>query len=199
MYKLPEALEKLVNSLSKLPGIGPKTAQRLAFHIIKYAKKDSAELSESIKVATKNIKYCRKCGNFTDKDLCNLCSSDVRDNTIICVVENPHDIIAVESSGEYNGSYHVLMGALSPLDGISPEDLRINELINRIKDSDINEVILATDPNVEGEATAIYIHEMIKGLDVKVTRLAQGLPMGGNLEYADGVTLGRALSGRREF
>ncbi|MFC2061033.1 recombination mediator RecR [Elusimicrobiota bacterium] len=199
MYQLPEIVERLINSLSRLPGIGPRSAQRLAFHIIKSPRQEAVDISESIIQAIDNMHPCKICGNLTDKENCSICESDKRDNTIVCVVENPQDIIAVESSGEYNGLYHVLMGALSPLDGIDPEDLRINELINRVKDGSIKEIILATDPNVEGEATATYIKELLKDNPVEVTRLAYGIPMGGNLEYADGVTLGKAIEGRRKF
>ena len=199
MYRLPDSVEKLVNALSRLPGIGPKSAQRLAFHILKSPKEDALELSESLKEARENIRHCVQCGNFTDQDICSICSSVKRDNSVVCVVENPQDIMAVESSGEYNGLYHVLMGALSPLDGIGPEDLTIDRLASRIKESGVQEVILATDPNVEGEATAQYVKEILAVFPVKVTRLAHGIPIGGNLEYADGVTLGRAIEGRREF
>ena len=199
MYRLPDSVEKLVNALSRLPGIGPKSAQRLAFHILKSPKEDALELSESLKEARENIRHCVQCGNFTDQDICSICSSVKRDNSVVCVVENPQDIMAVESSGEYNGLYHGLMGALSPLDGIGPEDLTIDRLASRIKESGVQEVILATDPNVEGEATAQYVKEILAVFPVKVTRLAHGIPIGGNLEYADGVTLGRAIEGRREF
>lgn len=200
MYQLPEILERLVNSFSRLPGIGPKTAQRLSFHIIKSPKQEADELAEAILQARGTMHPCIVCGNLTDEDVCNICSSNNRDHALICVVENPQDIIAIESSGEYYGLYHVLMGALSPLDGIGPDDLRIKELIVRVKKGDIKEVILATDPNVEGEVTATYVkEELLKNSQVKVTCLAHGIPMGGNLEYADGVTLGKALEGRREF
>lgn len=199
MYRLPDSVEKLVNALSRLPGIGPKTAQRLAFYIIKSPKDEAFELSHAIQDAREAIHYCKTCGNFTDKEVCSICSSHVRDHTIICVVENPQDITAIESWGEYNGLYHVLMGSLSPLDGIGPEDLNISKLVERLKNSSAKEVILATDPNVEGEATAAYIKEILKDSHVKITMLAHGIPVGGNLEYADGVTLGKAMEGRREF
>ena len=201
MYRFPEAVERLVNAFSRLPGIGPRTAERLSYYILKSPDEEAARLVESIKTAKEKIVHCSHCGNFTDRDVCNICSSQKRDHSIICVVENPQDIIAIESSEEYNGLYHVLMGALSPLDGVGPEDLRIRELMERVKGADINEVILATDPNVEGEATASYLKGLLKELNcaVKVTHLAYGIPMGGNLEYADGVTLGRAIEGRIEF
>ncbi len=199
MYRLPDSVEKLVNALSRLPGIGPKTAQRLAFYIIKSPEDEAFELSRFIQDARESIHYCKTCGNFTDKEVCSICSSHVRDHTTICVVENPQDITAIESWGEYNGLYHVLMGSLSPLDGIGPEDLNISKLVERLKNSSAKEVILATDPNVEGEATAAYIKEILKDSPVKITMLAHGIPVGGNLEYADGVTLGKAMEGRREF
>jgi recombination protein RecR len=199
MFKLPDSVEKLANAFSRLPGIGPKSAQRLAFHIIKTPKEEVKDFAEAILEAKEKIRHCNICGNITDKETCSICTSDNRDRTIICVVENPQDIIAIESAGVHNGLYHVLMGALSPLDGIGPEDIKIQELINRVKDSEVKEIILATDPNVEGEATAAYIKDVLSEFPVKVTRLAHGIPMGGNLEYADGVTLGKALEGRREF
>jgi recombination protein RecR len=179
--------------------IGPKTAQRLAFHIIKTPKNEVFELSEALSTAKEKISHCKICSNLTDKEVCSICTSTRRDNTTICVVENPQDIIAIESAGVHNGLYHVLMGSLSPLDGIGPEELKMQELVNRVKESNIKEIIIATDPNVEGEATAAYIKEILKDLSVKITRLAHGIPMGGNLEYADGVTLGKAIEGRREF
>ncbi|MDA3792689.1 MAG: recombination mediator RecR [Elusimicrobia bacterium] len=199
MYNLPESVENLINALSMLPGIGPKTAQRLAFYILKSPVDEANFLSDSVISARESIRPCVICGNFTDKEECNICRSQERDREIICVVENPQDILAIESSGEYNGLFHVLMGALSPLDGINPEDLRIDELVGRVKKEEIKEVIIATDPNVEGEATAAYIKEILNKYPVKITHLAYGIPMGGNLEYADGVTLGKALEGRREF
>jgi recombination protein RecR len=199
MYRFPDSVEKLVNALSRLPGIGPKTAQRLAFFILKSPKEEAIELSDAVKDARDLIRHCKECGNFTDNDICSICASDKRDSSTVCVVENPQDIIAVESSGEFRGLYHVLMGALSPLDGIGPEDLTIDKLVTRAKESGIKEIILATDPNVEGEATAQYVKEVLSEFPVKVTRLAHGIPIGGNLEYADGVTLGRAIEGRREF
>jgi recombination protein RecR len=199
MYNLPDSVEKLINSLSMLPGIGPKSAQRLAFYILKSPMEEASRLSESVISAREAVRPCVICGNFTDREECAICRSHDRDRSVVCVVENPQDILAVESSGEYNGLFHVLMGALSPLDGINPEDLRIDELVSRVKKGDIKEVIIATDPNVEGEATAAYIKEVLNEFPVKVTHLAYGIPMGGNLEYADGVTLGKALQGRREF
>ncbi|MFW6134610.1 MAG: recombination mediator RecR [Elusimicrobiota bacterium] len=199
MYRLPEVFERLINALSRLPGIGQKTAQRLAFHIMKSPKDEIHELSDALKQAKDSLKYCKECGNLTDREICSICTSDRRDSSIICVVENPQDIISIESSEEYKGLYHVLMGSLSPLDGIGPEDLRMDELVERVKKSQVKEVIIATDPNVEGEATASYIKEILEEYPVKVSQLAFGIPMGGNLEYADGITLGKAIQGRREF
>ncbi len=199
MYKLPEKLGKLVNSLSKLPSIGPKSAQRLAFYIVKSSGDEALDIAESIREAVENIRHCDICANITDRDKCDICSSEKRDKRTICVVENPQDVISIESSENYNGMYHVLLGSLSPLDGIEPEDLRIKQLTERVGSEDVEEVILALDPNVEGEATAAYIREELKDMQVKVTQLAYGIPMGGNLEYADGVTLGKALEGRKEL
>ncbi len=199
MYNLPESIENLINSLSMLPGIGPKTAQRLAFYILKSPVEEANLLAESVLDARDSVHPCIICGNFTDKEKCNICRSHNRDRSVICVVENPQDILAIESSGEYNGLFHVLMGALSPLDGINPKDLRIEELVDRVEKGNIKEIIIATDPNVEGEATATYIKKVLNSFPVKLSHLAYGIPMGGNLEYADGVTLGKALQGRREF
>jgi recombination protein RecR len=199
IYRIPEPVERLANEFSRLPGIGPKSALRIALYIVKSEKNDASELASSIVKAKELIRHCSICGNLTEKDICTICSSSDRDRSVICVVENPQDVIAVESSGEFNGLYHVLMGSLSPLDGIGPGDLTIEKLIKRVKEDDVKEVILATDPNVEGEVTATYIKDLLKGISLKVTCLARGIPIGGNLEYADGVTLGRAIEGRREF
>jgi len=199
MSRLPESLNKLINALSRLPGIGSRTAQRLAFHIIKSPPEEACELAESLTEAVEKVVPCSICGNFTDKQVCLICESARRDASTVCVVENPQDVLAIEQSGRYSGLYHVLMGALSPLDGIGPGDLKINELAERVQKGGINEVIIATDPNVEGEATAEYIKEILQDCNIKITRLAYGIPIGGNLEYADGPTLGRALEGRRSF
>ena len=199
MKHLPSSLNKLINCLSRLPGIGERSAQRLAFHILKSSSEEAEELSEALIKARREISNCSICGNFSDKKVCRICSSENRINSIICVVENPQDVIAIESSDSYKGLYHVLMGALSPLDGISPEDLKMQELKERVKKGNIEEIILATDPNVEGEATAQYIKEILEDFNLKITRLAHGIPIGGNLEYADGLTLGRAIDGRRSF
>ncbi|MBN2407879.1 MAG: recombination protein RecR [Elusimicrobia bacterium] len=199
MRKIPDILEKLVNSLSRLPGIGPRTAQRLAFYIVQSPGSEAAELSSAITEAKKKVHNCSECGGLTDKDPCDICRSDRRDHSVICVVEHTQDILALEASGEFSGLYHVLMGSLSPLDGIGPENLNIDRLDQRVKKGGVSELILATDPNVEGEATAAYIKEKFKKYNIKITRLAHGIPMGSNLEYADGVTLGKAIEGRREF
>ncbi|WP_422447044.1 recombination mediator RecR [Thermoanaerobacterium sp. DL9XJH110] len=192
-----EPLGRLIEELSRLPGIGPKTAQRLAFHILKMPGERVAELAEAIKNAKESITYCSVCGNFTDKDPCGICRAPYRDKTTIMVVEDPKDVIAMEKTRDYKGLYHVLHGAISPLEGIGPDDIKIKELLARIP-SGVSEVILATNPDVEGEATAMYIAKLLKPLGVKVTRIAHGIPMGGDLEYADEVTLSKALEGRRE-
>jgi recombination protein RecR len=193
------SLLKLVNELEKMPGIGPKTAQRLAFYILKSEKNEVTNLTRAIEEAKEKIKYCSVCFNMTEIDPCAICASNKRDRTIICVVEEPMDIVALDKSGTYHGLFHVLMGSISPLDGIGPEDLKIRELLARIKGEKTGEIIVATNPDVEGEATAIYLSKLIKPLGVKVSRLAQGVPMGASLEYADEVTLAKALEGRREI
>jgi len=194
-----KSLERLISALHRLPGIGPKSAQRLAFHILKSSKAEANELAQAILGAKENMKSCSVCGNITDSDPCAICDDSTRDRSTICVVEQPQDIFVFEKMGEYKGTYHVLMGALSPLDGVGPDDLKIKELVARIQKGKIAELIIATNPNAEGEATAAYLSKLIKPLGVKVTRLAQGMPMGGDLEYADEVTLAKALEGRREL
>ncbi|MDI6601857.1 recombination mediator RecR [Calorimonas adulescens] len=191
-------MARLIEELSKLPGIGPKTAQRLAFYIIDMKDEDVESLSNAIKEAKWKIHYCPICFNITERDLCEICSDTSRDRSAICVVEDPRDVVAMEKTREYRGLYHVLHGTISPLDGVGPEDIRIKELLSRINE-DIKEVILAVNPDVEGEATTMYIAKLLKPLGVKVTRIAHGIPMGGELEYADEVTLGSALNGRREI
>lgn len=191
-------LERLIEELSRLPGIGPKTAQRLAFYILKMPEDRVASLSEAIMQAKESIKYCSICGNFTDVNPCSICSADYRDKHVIMVVEEPKDIVAIEKTRDYKGLYHVLHGAISPLEGIGPDDIKIKELLARIT-PEVKEIILATNPNVEGEATAMYLAKLLKPLGVKVTRIAHGIPMGGDLEYADEVTLTKALEGRREI
>lgn len=193
-----EPLGHLIDELSRLPGIGPKTAQRLAFYILKMPKDRVANLSEAITRARESIIYCSVCGNFTDTDPCGICRASYRDRTTIMVVEDPRDVVALEKTRDYKGLYHVLHGAISPLEGIGPDDIKIKELLSRIN-SGVKEIILATNPDVEGEATAMYIARLLKPMGVKVTRIAHGIPVGGDLEYADEVTLTRALEGRREI
>ena len=194
----PGSLERLVAEFGKLPGIGRKSAQRLAFHLLKEGRERAEALSQAILALKDKVGYCSTCFNVTETDPCPVCSSARRDRTKICVVEEPRDVFALEKTGEYNGLYHVLGGALSPLDGIGPDDLRIKELLHRLN-SEVNEVILANNPSTEGEATSIYLSGLIRQLGIKVSRIAWGLPMGGDLELADQVTLARALSGRREM
>ncbi len=192
-------LNKLINELSKLPGIGGKTAQRLAFHILSMEDKDALELAESIRNAKTSMTYCSVCGNLTDTDPCSICSDESRDRSVICVVESPRDVVAMEKIREYKGYYHVLHGAISPMDGIGPDDINLKSLIMRLQKEDTNELIIATNPTIEGEATAMYIARLIKPSGIKVTRIAHGIPVGGDLEYADEVTLLKAMEGRREL
>lgn len=191
-------LADLIGELSKLPGIGNRTAQRLAFHLLEADYTEAKALANAIMEAKEKITYCSICSNLTEADPCYLCDDPQRDQTMICVVESPRDIIAMEKTGEFRGLYHVLHGAISPMDGVGPDDIRIKELLPRIQ-AGVQEVIIATDPNVEGEATAMYISRLLKPFGVKCTRLAAGLPVGGDLEYADEVTLSKALEGRREI
>jgi recombination protein RecR len=183
----------------KLPGIGPKTAGRLAFFVLNMPENDVLDLAKALMNAKRNLLYCSNCQNITDVDPCYICSDKSRDLSIICIVQEPKDLIAMEKTREFHGKYHVLHGAISPMDGIGPEDIRLPELLNRLKDEQVKEVILATNPNIEGEATAMYISRLIKPFGIKVTRIAHGLPVGGDLEYADEVTLTKALEGRREL
>jgi recombination protein RecR len=192
-------ITKLIESLGKLPGIGHKSAQRLAFYIINLPEENVLELARILVDAKRKIKYCSSCCNLTDEDPCNVCSSGKRDNSLIMVVEDPRDMAAYERTNEFKGLYHVLHGAISPMNGVSPNDLKIRELLNRLREDKIEEIIVATNPNVEGEATAMYINKLIKPLGVKVSRIAHGVPVGGDLEYVDQVTLSRALEGRREM
>ncbi len=193
---LSPAVENLVTQLTKLPGIGRRTAQRLAFHLLSARAEDALELARSIEDVKARVRFCRECGNLTEEELCAVCVDTRRDRTVICVVEQPVDVISLERTGEYRGLYHVLGGALSPLDGVEPSDLRLDELFGRVERDGVTEVVLATNPTMTGEATAAYIADRLRG-KVQVTRLASGLPVGGDLEYADEVTLGRALAGRR--
>lgn len=191
------AVQDLIDELGRLPGIGPKSAQRIAFHILSADSADVDRLAGVLRRVKAEVKFCRICGNVSEGDECRICRDPRRDASIICVVEEPKDVIAVERTREYRGRYHVLGGAISPIDGIGPDDLRVCELLMRLSDGVVTELILATDPNLEGEATATYLARLIKPMGVTVSRLASGLPVGGDLEYADEVTLGRAFSGRR--
>jgi recombination protein RecR len=195
----PEPVARLIDALQRLPGIGPKTAQRLTFFLLKRPAEEVRELSEALIAVKERIVYCQTCFNVTDEDPCRVCADPSRDGRLICVVEEPNDLLAMERTGEYRGRYHVLLGALSPLDGIGPEDLKIRELLGRLDAGGTSEVILATNPNVEGEATALYLAKLLRPLGVRITRIARGLPVGGDLEYADQVTLSKALEGRREI
>ena len=192
-------VERLITELSKLPSIGPKSAQRIAFHVIRGRKDDAFGLAEALREVKERIKPCRRCFNLTEEEECDICRDARRDGAVICAVEDPYDIGSIERTGEYRGLYHVLGGALSPLDGIEPEDLHIAELVERVKREGTKEVVIATNPNTTGEATAMFISQEVKDLPVRVTALASGLPVGGDLEYADEVTLGRAFAGRREI
>jgi recombination protein RecR len=193
-----QPVQELIDELGRLPGVGPKSAQRIAFHLLKVEKADALRLAHAITEAKDRVTFCDRCFNIAEGGACGLCTDDRRDPTILCVVEEPRDIVAVEKTQEFNGRYHVLQGAISPIEGIGPEQLRIRELLARIEREGVEEVILCTNPNLEGEATAMYLGRLLKDLQVKVTRIASGLPVGGDLEYADELTLGRALEGRRE-
>jgi recombination protein RecR len=195
----PEPFARLIEALQRLPGIGPKTAQRLTFFLLKRPLDEVRELSEALIAVKERIGHCRICFNVTDEDPCHICADPARDPRVLCVVEEPNDLLAMERTGEFRGRYHVLLGALSPLDGIGPEDIKVRELLARVEGSETTEVILATNPNVEGEATALYLSKLLRPLVVRVTRIARGLPVGGDLEYADQVTLSKALEGRREI
>jgi recombination protein RecR len=192
-------IQDLIDELSRLPGIGPKSAQRLAFYMVKAPAEDARRLSEAIVAAKEKVRFCRECYSVAEGDLCRVCRDPGRDPTMICVVEEPKDQAAVEKAGVIKGRYHVLGGAISPLEGIGPDDLRVQELLDRVARDGVTEVILATNPNLEGNATAMYVAALLKPVGVRVTRLASGLPVGGDLEYADEVTLGQALEGRREM
>jgi recombination protein RecR len=190
-------VQTLIEEFKKLPGIGFKSAQRLAFHIIRTSRNDAERLAHAILQLKESIRYCSICNNITDIDPCRYCSDPSRDRSIICVVEEPHNLISIEKTREFHGLYHVLLGVLSPLQGIGPEQLRIQGLLERIKDGGVSEIIIATNPSVEGEATALYLSKLIKPSDIKVTRIAMGVPVGGDLDYADEVTVSKALEGRR--
>jgi recombination protein RecR len=195
VYTVP--VQTLIDELGRLPGVGPKSAQRIAFHLLKVPVDDANRLAFAITDAKQRVRFCERCFNVADDVLCPICASDGRDATVVCVVEEPRDIVALERTGEFRGRYHVLQGAISPLEGVGPEQLKIRELLARLEPEGITEVILCTNPNTEGEVTAMYLARMLKPLGLTVTRIASGLPVGGDLEYADELTLGRALEGRR--
>lgn len=194
-----QSLQALIDELNRLPGIGPKSAQRIAFHLLKIPAEDAKRLAAVIVEAKDRVHWCRVCFNVCDGDLCQFCNDDSRDPTQVCIVEEARDIVAIERSGVFKGRYHVLQGAISPIEGIGPEHLRVRELVQRLDDHSVTELILATNPNVEGDATASYLARLLKPIGVRVTRLASGLPQGGDLEFADEVTLGHAMEGRREL
>jgi recombination protein RecR len=191
-------LARLIDEFHKLPGIGPKSAQRLAYYLLRMPPAEAQALASAILEVKERVTLCSICQNVTEVDPCRVCSDDRRDHSVICVVEEPLDILALERSGSYRGLYHVLHGAISPMDGIGPEDLKVNELLQRLRGDNVSEIILATNPNLEGEATSMYLTRLLKPIVVRITRLARGLPVGGDLEYADDVTLARALEGRQE-
>ena len=193
------SIEKLIESFEKLPSIGHKTAQRLAFYMLDLSKEEIKEFTDSIINAKNNLKFCSKCFNISDTDPCNICSNPKRDESVICVVEEVRDVLAMERTHEYNGVYHVLHGSISPMNGVGPDNIKIKELLTRLMDGKVKEIILATNPRVEGEATAMYISKLVKPLGIKVTRIARGIPIGGDLEYTDEVTLAKSLEGRVEI
>jgi len=195
----PEPLAKLIDSFSRLPGIGPKTAGRLAFHVLRMKEDDVIDFAKALVNVKRNLHYCSVCCNITDTDPCRICQDKSRDASIICVVQEPKDLVAMERTKEFNGYYHVLHGAISPMEGIGPDEIRIADLLKRLSDETVEELILATNPNIEGEATAMYLSRLVRSFGLKVTRIAHGLPVGGDLEYADEVTLTKALEGRREL
>jgi recombination protein RecR len=195
---LSPSIDNLVAQLTRLPGIGTRTAQRLAFHLLQVSKQEATALAEAIHEVKERVRFCRECGNLTEEETCSICRDARRDHSVICVVEQPVDLVSLERTAEFRGLYHVLGGSLSPLDGVEPEHLRIDELFDRVSRNGVTEVVLATNPNMTGEATAAYLADRLRGR-VRVTRLASGLPVGGDLEYADEVTLGRAFVGRREM
>ena len=197
VYAAP--VQDLIDELGRLPGVGPKSAQRIAFYLLKVSKEDALRLARSISEVKDKVRFCAQCFNVAEGDRCGICSDPRRDTTMVCVVEEPRDLVAVEKTGEFKGTYHVLQGAISPIEGVGPEQLRIRELLERIGREGIEEVILCTNPNLEGEATALYLARLLKPMAMKVTRIASGLPVGGDLEYADELTLGRALEGRRDL
>ena len=192
-------VERLIEQLCRLPGIGPKSAQRLAFHLLSVPRPDAVQLARAIVELKDKVRFCSICFNISEGEVCSICSDPGRDDSLLCVVEEPRDVTAVERTGKFRGRYHILGGAISPIDGIGPEELRFRELVGRLKSGEIAEVIVATNPNAEGEATALYLAQLVRPLGIKVTRIASGLPVGGDLEYADEITLGRAMDGRTEL
>jgi len=190
-------VQDLIDELGRLPGVGPKSAQRIAFHLLTADPADVTRLSEVLAEVKAKVRFCERCGNVAQAELCRICADPRRDQTAICVIEEPKDVVAVERTREFRGTYHVLGGAISPMDGIGPDDLRITELMTRLADGAVTEVIIATDPNIQGEATATFLSRLLKDMGIRITRLASGLPVGGDLEYADEITLGRAFEGRR--
>ena len=194
-----DAVQAVIDELGRLPGIGPKSAQRLAFHLMKLPTEDTERLTAAIDEMKARVRFCSRCFNVAEAELCPVCVDDRRDASVLCVVEEPRDVVAVERTGEFGGRYHVLGGAISPIEGIGPDQLRVRELLARLDDEGVGEVILATNPNIEGEATAMYLARLLDPLGVEVTKIASGLPVGGDLEYADELTLGRALEGRRKL
>jgi len=190
-------IQDLIEEFGRLPGVGPKSAQRIAFHLLTVDIADAERLSNAIRAVKQRVRFCRRCFNVSEFDECRICRDARRDSTVLCVVEEPRDVLAIEKTNEFRGRYHVLGGAISPIDGVGPEQLRIRELVARIGDEDVSEVVVATNPNIEGEATASYLSKLLKSMEINVSRIASGLPVGGDLEYADEVTLGRAFAGRR--
>jgi recombination protein RecR len=195
----PEPIAKLIDAFTRLPGIGPKTAARLAFHVLRMKEDDVIDFAKALVSVKRNLFYCSVCCNITDTDPCRICQDKSRDNSVICVVQESKDLVAIERMKDFQGQYHVLQGAISPMEGIGPDEIRIAELLRRLSDERVQELILATNPNIEGEATAMYLSRLIKPFGIRVTRIAHGLPVGGDLEYADEVTLSKALEGRREI
>jgi recombination protein RecR len=192
-------VQDLIDELGRMPGVGPKSAQRIAFHLLKIPTEDALRLATAITEARQRVAFCTRCFNVTEGELCGVCRDERRDTTVLCVVEEARDIVAVEKTGQFRGHYHVLQGAISPIEGIGPEQLRVAELLTRLEPEAVTEVILCTNPNIEGEATAMYLGRLLQPLGIRVTRIASGLPVGGDLEYADELTLGRALQGRRDL
>lgn len=199
MRVIPQNVQNLINEFASLPGIGPKTAQRLTFYLLRSSEKDLEEFGSAVLELKKGIKTCSKCSNIAEADPCHICEDTRREDGIICVVEEPLDVVAIEKTGKFLGIYHVLGGVISPIEGVGPDDLFIKELITRLKEGNVEEIILATNPSVEGEATALYLQKLINPLGIKITRIARGLPVGGDLEYADEVTLSRAIEGRLDY